>query len=306
MADIVQRCGNIEIIKKWMDVDEHNNFLKNGHIYFAPFRSEGFGLPIVEAMVLGLPAIVSGGGTSADDYINVVSGYKSHDESIGIPPPVYPVLAKEVDCDHEPCYGHKLCVFSPCWDQGGSKGWRCACKKLKEKPKWFEVDRDDLRLQMKRAYEDVSNYKRYQMGMAPELSEDITGNKGVKTFCWSELASLYENRIHATVKSPMARTRPPPYIFVNPKEWKYYRKIRICSWILFVIVLLGLLAIVIHARRKKVDVFGRIKNSCVVKVFIRSCSYRRKLGIFKLSERKFGGIKLRGMKFSKAHMSKKE
>jgi glycosyltransferase involved in cell wall biosynthesis len=64
------RRGSPEVVvlqSEYSDGDMASLY-RSCHAYVQPFRGEGFGLPILEAMACGLPVIVSGGG-AADDFV---------------------------------------------------------------------------------------------------------------------------------------------------------------------------------------------------------------------------------------------
>ena len=181
MQSISRRCKNIEWKRNlWLDRNDYVRLLKESDIYVAPFRSEGFGLPIVEAMALGLRVVAtSGGGTSTDDYLSEQNGY--------------PVTASNVMCRHYPCSGGTdLCIFNPCQDG------KCSCMSLVEPPTWYEVDRLEFRQKLVDALNDVTAIK-----LKPDLSINISPTKPAraqhetKNFCWSALAKKHSESVHA-------------------------------------------------------------------------------------------------------------
>lgn len=83
-----------------MDFDYFNKF-KSVDVYVSPYRSEGFGLTILEAMAAGLPPIVTNSGASLDFCPK--EG-------------VYFIDAEEVACLEYPC-GHMKAFQYPTFVQ---------------------------------------------------------------------------------------------------------------------------------------------------------------------------------------------
>ena len=200
---LMDRCGNIEWKRGWMGRDEYLTMLKGGDVYIAPFRSEGFGIPIVESLFLGLSAIASVGGTAADDYMTPLSNLGEHAKHT-----LYPVSANEATCTKEPCRGNSLCVFLPC--RLGS----CKCEQLVHQPSWFEVNREDLRNQMMQVYKDTVSHREKLSHPSFESFLSLAGvhaetsDNNAKSFCWSNLVPAYTDAIMTVMKSPIRRTIP--------------------------------------------------------------------------------------------------
>jgi len=199
MKEYIDSCdGKIEWKRNvWMERTEYIQMIKRSDIYLAPFRSEGFGLPIVEALALGLKSIVSVGGTAADDYMNADVGQTDH-WNREMTQLTYPIQATEDLCKHPPCFGEKLCVFSPC------KNMRCACEKLVETPLWFEPSRTDLQKQMKKAYNDVLEEREMNTKNSPYMTKTID-DLIVKQFCWEDLRIVYHEKVLNTLSRSTLR-----------------------------------------------------------------------------------------------------
>jgi glycosyltransferase involved in cell wall biosynthesis len=201
---LIDDCGNIEWRRGWMNRGEYLAMLREGDVYIAPFRSEGFGIPIVESLFLGMSAIASVGGTAADDYMTqLASSNGEHFKKT-----LYPVSAHESTCTKDPCRGNSLCVFLPC--RFGS----CTCEKLVNEPSWFEVNRDDLRKQMVQVYKDIVSYREKVSHLSYENFLTFAGlhtetlDNDAKSFCWSKLGYKYANAIMTVMNSPIRRTIP--------------------------------------------------------------------------------------------------
>jgi glycosyltransferase involved in cell wall biosynthesis len=70
-------------LNETLDDDQLARLYRSCDVLLAPYRAEGFGLPILEAMACGLPVIVPAGGAS-DDFVDETCG-------IRIPAPRVPV-----------------------------------------------------------------------------------------------------------------------------------------------------------------------------------------------------------------------
>ena len=201
---LIENCGNIEWRRGWMNRDEYLTMLKEGDVYLAPFRSEGFGIPIVESLFLGLSAIASVGGTAADDYMTPLAS--SNGEHIK--KTLYPVSAHEATCSKDPCHGDSLCVFLPC-----RLGY-CSCEKLVHEPTWFEINREDLRMQMAQVYNDIVSYRERVAHLSFESLLSLAGihaeilDNNAKSFCWSNLGSKYVDAVMSVINSPIRRKVP--------------------------------------------------------------------------------------------------
>lgn len=134
---ISKKCSNIKWIRnKWLSSYDHKNIMTNSHIYISSFRAEGFGLPILEAMLKGKQVVVTSGG-SANDFINSSIAYII-ESSPGV-------------CQSPPCSkdGKSLCVIPPC------NGKTCACTSLKDTATWLEPDLRSTIDALKEAYNDL-------------------------------------------------------------------------------------------------------------------------------------------------------
>eukprot|EP00550_Attheya_septentrionalis_P005115 CAMPEP_0198284210 /NCGR_PEP_ID=MMETSP1449-20131203/3700_1 /TAXON_ID=420275 /ORGANISM="Attheya septentrionalis, Strain CCMP2084" /LENGTH=1014 /DNA_ID=CAMNT_0043981167 /DNA_START=59 /DNA_END=3100 /DNA_ORIENTATION=- len=205
MNRILKRCdGSVEWKRKeWVDDEIHSDWIRAADIYIAPFRSEGFGLPIVESLVLGKSAIIPLGGSPADDYgMTAIStkhrtkdGRKENHPGIeklyhhGI----YPLHVEQTQCTQYPCQGKQLCVFEPC------KNMKCTCRDLVSVPSWLKIDPSDVGAQMEAAYRDIIKH-RIHVGQGSAASEDTlitehtkdgTADKGIMGFCFSSLGPTY-------------------------------------------------------------------------------------------------------------------
>lgn len=74
---------NIIYIEKKLTEDEMANLYNDADCLVHPYRGEGFGMPILEAMACGLPVIVTEGGAS-DDFVLDGLGYKIRSKKISI------------------------------------------------------------------------------------------------------------------------------------------------------------------------------------------------------------------------------
>mmetsp|Transcript_65118 Transcript_65118/g.196509 ORF Transcript_65118/g.196509 Transcript_65118/m.196509 type:complete len:1034 (+) Transcript_65118:74-3175(+) len=194
MRIIMDRCSNVEWIRgKWLERGEYLQMMRDADVYVAPFRSEGFGLPIVEAMAMGLSVVTSVGGTSADDYFSTQVGY--------------PVSTKRAPCLHFPCSSNgQLCVFPPC-----EPGKGCTCEDLVEPAWYFEPSTEHLKAQLLQVAQDVSSGRKGGQGNAV-VDQGIAADKAraaqhyVKPlYCWANQQGRYVNLVQATARSSSQR-----------------------------------------------------------------------------------------------------
>lgn len=68
------RCAPIHYVNDDLHPDELPRLYASGDVLVHPYRGEGFGLPIAEAMACGLPVIITQGG-AADDFCGDAEGW---------------------------------------------------------------------------------------------------------------------------------------------------------------------------------------------------------------------------------------
>eukprot|EP00978_Attheya_sp_CCMP212_P012859 scaffold32101_cov50-Attheya_sp.AAC.5 len=279
MNRIIKKCdGSIEWKRKeWMDDKTHLDLMRAADVYVAPFRSEGFGLPIVESLVLGKSAIIPLGGSPADDYgVPVMATTKIQQKEVlgedhdAIPPShhhgIYPLHVAQTECTQYPCEGHQLCVFEPC------KNRKCACRDLVSAPTWLKIDPADVGVQMVAAYQDT--IKRWSRGeQEPSRPEphwfsgtsDKHGavDKGIMGFCFSSLGPTYRDRILETLTSQGRRRitqimspEAPEFASASKRKRKRVirRLLRFASLVASLVALLG--AVFVVANCLGIDVFN--------------------------------------------------
>ena len=159
MAEIVRKCKNVEWRRNvWLNRTDYVQMIRGSDVYVAPFRSEGFGLPMVEAMAMRLRVVASSSGTSTDDFLSEMNGY--------------PVATSNTACRHYPCSGGtELYIFHPCQDH------KCTCKSIVEPPTWHEVDRVEFRVKLIEALDDTTAI-RLEPGLAEKTARG--SSKGEK------------------------------------------------------------------------------------------------------------------------------
>ena len=194
MAEIIRKCKNVEWRRNvWLDRNDYMQMIGGSDVFVAPFRSESFGLPMVEAMAMGLRIVASSGGTSTDDFLSEMNGY--------------PVASSNIACRHYPCSGGtELCIFHPC------QGRKCTCKSLVQPPTWHEVDRVDFRVKLIEALNDVTAIhlesdptkkasRSSSKGRGMDLSTQAHARSSVrKKFCWDvRVTEEYVDSVRAMI-----------------------------------------------------------------------------------------------------------
>mmetsp|Transcript_12883 Transcript_12883/g.19566 ORF Transcript_12883/g.19566 Transcript_12883/m.19566 type:complete len:944 (-) Transcript_12883:132-2963(-) len=164
----INLCGNILWSRnEWKNRSTHLDMFLGAHVYVSPYRSEGFGLSIVEAMYMGLTVIVTGGKTASSDYLFGISNVDS----------VFSVNASETVCTHHPCNGTKLCVFDG------------ECKELVYQPSWYEPNRAELERALLEAFARVKR-----------LGSNVQHSGEMSDFCWNRLSTPYKALIGKTLR----------------------------------------------------------------------------------------------------------
>jgi glycosyltransferase involved in cell wall biosynthesis len=67
--------AHVHYTDRLIDAADLGAFYRSCDVLVAPYRGEGFGMPILEAMACGLPVIVTGGGSS-DDFVDASVGIR--------------------------------------------------------------------------------------------------------------------------------------------------------------------------------------------------------------------------------------
>mmetsp|Transcript_104737 Transcript_104737/g.337637 ORF Transcript_104737/g.337637 Transcript_104737/m.337637 type:complete len:780 (+) Transcript_104737:146-2485(+) len=186
MTDDMWNCHNTEWIRgHWMPAEEHRKMLQEADIYITAARSEGFGLPVVEAMALGklviapvaLAELKSPPSASADFF----------GKQTGIPVESFLSICKKPPCNER---GDSICVFPPC------DGLTCQCEELVGHATWFEPRMESMKEAL----------KPFESGM-PAESTDFDLKRGsaaevARLFCWDgRLVDTYDMIIKDFLKS---------------------------------------------------------------------------------------------------------
>lgn len=179
MMKMGKACRNVDWIRgKWFERDEYLKLMATADVYVAPFRSEGFGLPIVEAMQLGIPVITTVGGTAADDYMSNVFGY--------------PINAKPTACDRAPCKDANICIFPPCTAQD------CSCDQLVRPPEYSEPNEVQLVQQLIALARSLTSKKKVaDVGDKVRAAKNYVGS----LYCWENQRHRYIKRIEDVAAS---------------------------------------------------------------------------------------------------------
>ena len=154
-------------------------------------------------MALSLSIIAPLGETALEDYLIPKGG-----ESFAN---IYPIGVKRA---HAPCFNSELGVLDHC---GGKR--KCSCKNVEEYfPTWFEIDRNQLRAQMRRACDDILLFKSHKN------DTHQLRNHGMK-FCWFSLRDIHYQRIGNLVCSENRKliSVPVEYHLDVPSEYHHSR-----------------------------------------------------------------------------------
>lgn len=133
-------CDNIRIIN-FPEKQDYAKFLKAGHVFLSCSRSEGWNLPLIEAMACGTPSIYSD-----------CSGQLQYAKGKGIPVKI----KGEIDVSKfyppsEPCSGN-----------------------------WYDPDFDDLKEKMLEVYNNYDFYKNKAVKESKEIRENFSWEKSAK------------------------------------------------------------------------------------------------------------------------------
>jgi glycosyltransferase involved in cell wall biosynthesis len=124
-----RRSDNFDVVRKAADEDKRivlkNEVLsgeeicwliQNSQVYVSLHRSEGFGRPIAEAMLLGTPVIATGWSGSTD-FLSEETGFPIGYRLRPVAPSEYPFAAGEWA---EPDIGHAAAVMRHLYERGGA------------------------------------------------------------------------------------------------------------------------------------------------------------------------------------------
>ncbi len=188
---IVDDCENGSITwnrNAWLSREKYIELLVNADFYLAPFRSEGFGLSIAEAALLGTSVITNvGAGSPAEDYLGSI---KDHVFGNGLKA-VYPLKSETTECNTFPCQEKSVCVFTEKEDP---------CEEVAQPPTWFEVTRESLRYQLKMAYNAGVKSK-----IKRDFTKQIPPETDIEKVCWSNVGEVLNKEIHDVITGPMYR-----------------------------------------------------------------------------------------------------
>jgi glycosyltransferase involved in cell wall biosynthesis len=142
--EIQRRPGTPEIVYSEADLTTNQlvALYRSCNCFAFPYRGEGFGIPILEAMACGLPVIVTAGG-AADDFLDDSTAYRVRSRRRSIGDRIYEV---------------KL----------ASEGW------------WLEPDREDLAWTMRRVYEREAEAREVGQRASTRARTDFTWAKAAE------------------------------------------------------------------------------------------------------------------------------
>ncbi|MGH7716496.1 MAG: glycosyltransferase [Vulcanimicrobiaceae bacterium] len=102
-----------------------------------PYRGEGFGLPVIEAMACGIPAIVTAGG-STDDAVDDEVGWRIPSTRLNVDPAIVPLPTKTLPWTLEPDAGALGALMRYAYEHGDEvreRGTRAA-RRIREGWTW--------------------------------------------------------------------------------------------------------------------------------------------------------------------------
>lgn len=189
MNQLISSCKNGSIKwhrNSWQQRKEYIQNLFEADFYLAPFRAEGFGISIAEAVLLKTPVITTFDvNVPTEDYLSPVKDMVFEN---GIRA-VYPITAISQQCTTFPCKGKNLCVFADREDP---------CEELVQEPTWFEPDRRSLRIQLEAAYHHAIRAKH-----ASQKNNML--NENMLHVCWPRVSNMYKENIMRAISLPMQR-----------------------------------------------------------------------------------------------------
>ena len=128
-------------IKHFPSREDYITYLKNGHIFLSCARSEGWNLPLIEAMACGTPSIYSS-----------CSGQMEFAEGKGLPVQIL---------GEKPCQGNTYSKFSRMLGNESHPG------------NYYEPDFEDLARVMRDAYENYTDHKKRALEEAKIIHRDF-------------------------------------------------------------------------------------------------------------------------------------
>jgi len=187
MQAITRRCAPTVVHRSgWMSVEEHSGMLAAADVYVAPYRSEGFGIPAVEAMVAGIPVIT----TVSRDPV----GHPAAADALA--PHVTGIPADEVRCTTFPCSadGRSICVNPPCSQDQATGQWRCQCMPVAGADvSWFEPEMPAL----------VRSLERF-VALGPRKAVQVEELRRAQAFAQGFCANRFAERLRHALRDPVS------------------------------------------------------------------------------------------------------
>lgn len=206
---------NIQVIKGDMDIDGMRTILSDAHCFVFPSRGEGFGLPPVEAMASGIPAIIPN-TSGMSEYFN--SKYFLQLDTNEVTP-IYEKYKTGVGVMYEP-----------------------TVESLKKQMRWAVENKDKIEQMGIHGAEWIKRFhiretaKKLKNALEPYLKKEIVTKKPKLAFIMDNITFYSGGRYHNTMQAIKLHevydvtiyTNQVP-VFINDFKWYELPRIEVCD-----------------------------------------------------------------------------